>query len=267
MVNEKKSGEKENIPISTKWLTDSVEETEKNLINQVFLIFCPKHNSKGTGFLYKSGHIITNWHVIKDCSPNEIIVISSNDKQIKLSKIITDKDKDLALLTPTEKIEGGFALDNSSEIKPGVKISTWGHPLGYNGPSPLLSVGYISGFKDHKEDTDSPIVKHIVVNGAFNPGNSGGPLLISGTNKIIGVVVSKHAPITPFLCSAIQALANNKSGVVFNCTDGKGNKKSFAESQIVAELLKHFKELTQVMIGEAIDKSELIKFLKENKIT
>ena len=37
-------------------------------------------------------------------------------------------------------------------------------------------------------------------------------------------------------------------------------------SHIVAELLKYFRELTQVMIGEAIDRSELIEFLKENKI-
>ena len=130
----------------------------------------------------------------------------------------------------------------------------------------MLSIGHISGFKDHKETQDSNIVKHIVVNGAFNPGNSGGPLLISGSNKVIGVVVSKHTPITPFLYSAIQALANNKSGVVFTSKDDKGNTKQFVESQIVAELLKYFRELTQVMIGEAIDRSELIEFLKENNI-
>jgi hypothetical protein len=111
------------------------------------------------------------------------------------------------------------------------------------------------------------MVKHIVVNGAFNPGNSGGPLLVSGNDKVIGVVVSKHTPITPFLYSAIQALANNSSGVVFTATDEKGNNKQFVESQIVAELLKYFRELTQVMIGEAIDRQELIEFLKENNIS
>jgi hypothetical protein len=109
-------------------------------------------------------------------------------------------------------------------------------------------------------------VKHIVVNGAFNPGNSGGPLLISGTDKLIGVVVSKHTPITPFLFSALNALADNKSGIVFTTTDEKGNKKDFVESQIVAEFLKYFRQLTQVMIGEAIEKSEVIDFLRENSI-
>ncbi len=257
--------EKENnLPISTKWLIDSVGKMGRDLINHVFLIICS--GKKGSGFLYKSGHIITNWHVIKDCPTNKIIVISSENKRIEIINVCIDKDRDLAILTPKEKLEGGLELDDSNDIKPGIQISTWGHPLGYNGPSPLLSVGYIAGFKDHKANLTSPIIKHIIVNGAFNPGNSGGPLLISGTNKVIGVVVSKHAPITPFLYSSIQALAKNKSGVVFNWVDDKGNKKDFVESQIVAELLKHFRELTQVMIGEAIDKSELIKFLEENKI-
>jgi hypothetical protein len=256
----------DNIPISTKWLIDSVGETGRTLINHIFIILCPRNNSKGTGFLYKSGHIITNWHVVKDCSSNEIIAISSKGDKIEFIDVVTNKDKDLALLTPKEQLDNGLEIDTSYEIKPGIQISTWGHPLGYNGPAPLLSIGHISGFKDHKETKDSKIVKHIVVNGAFNPGNSGGPLLISGSNKVIGVVVSKHTPITPFLYSAIQALANNKSGVVFTAKDDKGNNKQFVESQIVAELLKYFRELTQVMIGEAIDRSELIDFLKENKI-
>ena len=259
---------KENdLPISTKWLIDSVGETGRTLINHIFIILCQKNNSKGTGFLYKSGHIITNWHVVKECFANEIIAISSNGKRIEFTNVVSDKNRDLALLTPKENLDGGLEIDNSSEIKPGIQISTWGHPLGYNGPAPLLSVGHISGFKDHKESQTSNIVKHIVVNGAFNPGNSGGPLLVSGNDKVIGVVVSKHAPITPFLHSAIQALANNSSGVVFTATDEKGNNKQFVESQIVAELLKYFRELTQVMIGEAIDRHELIEFLKENNIS
>jgi len=255
-----------NIPISTKWLVDSVGETGRTLINHTFIIFCSKSNSKGTGFLYKGGNIITNWHVVKNCSSEDVIAISSKGEKIEFENLIFDKEKDLVLLKPKSKLEGGLEIDNSSEIKPGMQISTWGHPLGYNGPAPLLSVGYVSGFKDYRENQTSNIVKHIVVNGAFNPGNSGGPLLISGSDKIIGVVVSKHAPITPFLYSAIQALAKNSSGVVFTATDEKGNKKQFVESQIVAELLGYFRELTQVMIGEAIDRSELLKFLKENHI-
>jgi hypothetical protein len=49
-------------------------------------------------------------------------------------------------------------------------------------------------------------------------------------------------------------------------TDDKGNKTSLSETQLVAELLKQFRKLTQVMIGEAISISELRAFLSEQGI-
>ncbi|UZE93564.1 MAG: trypsin-like peptidase domain-containing protein [Candidatus Pacearchaeota archaeon] len=260
MKNEK------NLPISTEWLLDSIGQTGRGLISDVFMVYCPKTHSKGTGFLYKSGYVITNWHVINDCSEKEIILISNKGEEIKVLELISDKDIDLAALKPEKKLQGGLEIDNSSEIKPGVQISTWGHPLEYPGPAPLLSVGYISGFRDHYETKTSQMIKHIVVNGAFNPGNSGGPLFISGEKKVIGVVVSKHAPMNSFLNSALEALSKTKGGFVYTATDGEGNKKEFMEAHLVAELLKHQRKLTQVMIGEAIDRSELINFLKKNNI-
>jgi len=255
-----------NLPISTKWLLDSVEQAKKDLINDIFMVYCTKTSKKGTGFLYKSGHVITNFHVIENCSEKEIILISNKGEKIKVSKIISDSEVDLAILTPEKKLDGGFEIDNSSDIKPGIQISTWGYPLGYNGPAPLLSIGYISGFRDCQKTKTSKIVKHIVVNGAFNSGNSGGPLLISENNKIIGVVVNKHAPTTQFLDSALEAFSKNESGLIFTATNNEGEKISYSESQLVAKFLENFRELTQVMIGEAIERSELISFLKKNKI-
>ena len=64
-----------------------------------------------------------------------------------------------------------------------------------------------------------------------------------------------------------NALANNQSGLVFTATDDQGNQTNFAESQLIADLLAHFRKLTQVMIGEAISVNELEDFLKEQRIT
>jgi len=249
-----------NIPTSTKWLLDSVGETGREAVVSVLMILCPRTNCKGTGFLHKSGFVITNYHVVEGVVASEVVAILSTGEQISFSSLIVDQNRDLALLKPEKELKGGLEIDPDSTIKPGVQVSTWGFPLGYNGPAPLLTVGYVSGFIDRNK------TKHIVVNGAFNPGNSGGPLFISGSNKVVGVVVSKHAPITPFLQSAINALANNRSGVVFSRSDGNGNRIQFVESQIVAEVLKYFRSMTQVVIGEAIDKGELFTFLKENGI-
>ena len=253
------------VPISTQWLLDAVGEIGRTAINSVYLIVCPKTNRKGTGFLMKSGHLVTNWHVIRDCNATEVFALSSDGKKTLFQNILSDEHRDLAILEPTKNLGKGLeVIDQNIEV--GTKVSTWGHPLGYSGPAPILSVGYLAGFRDHRKDERSQVVKRYVINAAFNPGNSGGPLFISGDNKVVGVVVAKHAPITPFLTSAIEALSKNPSGVVFSTTDQKGNTKQFVESQVVAMVLNYFRDMTQVVIGEAIVGSELIAFLKENNI-
>jgi len=256
-----------NIPVSTRWILDAVGETGRTAINSVYMIVCPKTSSRGTGFLIKTGQIITNEHVVRDCLVSEIYAYSSYRKKISFRQIILDEKRDLAILIPVEKINGGLSLGSDDNILVGELVSTWGFPLEYIGPAPILSVGYLSGFKAYKKDgSEKDIIKHLVVNGAFNPGNSGGPLFISHDNRVIGIVVSKHAPITKDLLFKIEVLAKNRTGVGFIFIDNEGNEELLIESQIVAELLQYFRDLTQVMIGEAISISELKAFLHENDI-
>lgn len=259
--------QEDSLPVSTRWLLDAVGGTGRLAVQSVFMLICHKTQMKGTGFLIKQGYIVTNWHVIQGNGINEIQAVSSSGVKIGFSSYANDPDRDLVALTPIEALEGGLTIAEEYHIQIGTQLATWGYPLGYNGPAPLLSVGYLSGFNDSPpyEQTKSA-VKHLVVNGAFNPGNSGGPLFVAGSNEVIGVVVSKHAPITPFVRSAIEALAKNKSGVVFTASDGQGKAQSFVESQLVAEILHYFRQLAQVMIGEAVAASELLEFLKNNKL-
>lgn len=178
-----------------------------------------------------------------------------------------DKNRDLVALIPCGDSVGGLTIVEEGNIQVGIQVATWGYPLGYNGPAPLLTMGHLSGFNDSPpyEETAS-VVKHLVINGAFNPGNSGGPLFIAGNQEVIGVVVSKHAPITPFVRSAIEALAKNPSGFVYRTSDEQGNKRAWSEAQVVAEVLQYFRMMTQVVIGEAIAGSEVVAFLKENSL-
>lgn len=101
-----------------------------------------------------------------------------------------------------------------------------------------------------------------MINAAFNPGNSGGPLLVWGEDTVVGVVVSKHAPISPWLLSILQALQNQQSGFTYTATDSQGNQSQFTEAQLVAQVLLYFREMTQVVIGEAIAGEELETFLR-----
>ncbi len=253
------------IPISTMWLLDAVGDIGRSAIDSVYMIVCPETGQKGTGFLLRSGYIVTNWHVVEGCRISSIKAISSRGHEVNFNDLIVDQNRDLAALLLNETTEGGLSISDEEGVSVGTKVSTWGYPLGYNGPAPLLTIGYLSGFNEVRPE--GSIVKHLVVNGAFNPGNSGGPLFIAGQDEVIGVVVSKHAPIPLAVASALQALANNPSGMQYVGRDEQGNERRFSEAQIVADLLHYFRGMLQVVIGEAIAGSEVTAFLTDNNIS
>lgn len=254
-----------NVPISTKWTIDAAGEVGRSSVNSVYMIICPSTGSKGSGFLIEDGLIVTNEHVIRRCNESQVFAVSAYGEEIRISRIWVDVGRDLAILRPTRHLDGGLLIADTSDLQVGESVTTWGYPLGYNGPSPLLSVGYLAGFTSYKIGDSQK--KHLVVNGAFNSGNSGGALFRASDNKVIGIVVNKHAPISHYHQTAIDALAKNNSGVVFTATNDQGVKTSFVESQIVAELLVHMRSLTQVMIGEAIAVEELASMLQEIDLT
>ncbi|MDD5687001.1 MAG: serine protease [Elusimicrobia bacterium] len=255
----------ENIPISTKWLLDAAGETNRQCVKSVYMIINKSNSMKGTAFLLKNGPLVTNEHVVRGGNNSNIIIISPFNEIIKIKNILHDENRDLSMLIPENKLDGGLVL-SSEDILVGNEVLTWGFPLGYNGPAPLLSVGHISGYSSYPRNDKKGFVKHIVVNGAFNPGNSGGPLFRANDDKVIGIVVSKHAPLTEYIDSAIKALANNPSGMIYSATNSNGEKVNYSEAQIVADILIYYRELSQVMIGEAISVSELQEFIKEQGI-
>jgi hypothetical protein len=258
----------DNSTIATQWLLDAVGDSGRVVVESVYMIYSPKTQSKGSGFLLTNGCIITNEHVVRGCQVGDLFARSSQNIIIQFKQMVVDDKRDLAALIPINSLSGGLKLGDDTSMQLGQLVSTWGYPLGYNGPAPLLSVGYLSGFKSYKPDPKSSnLVKHLVVNGAFNSGNSGGPLFLNNTNVVIGVVVNKALPLfTPFVQSAIEAFANNKSGVVFSGADDQGKPISMVESQVVAEVVKSLRDMSQVMIGEAISIGELKSFLEENKL-
>ena len=114
-----------------------------------------------------------------------------------------------------------------------MELSAWGYPFGQPGPAPFLTVGHLSGFSTTQTDQAKAAVKHLVINGAFNPGNSGGPV-ISPEGTIVGVVVTKWVlPLPAGLASALKALHENKSGLQYSGTQD-GKPVTYAESQLTA---------------------------------
>jgi hypothetical protein len=254
----------ENVSVSAESVLDAAGPKQRAAIQAIYLVYCQKDKNAGSGFLLSNGVIVTNQHVVGTCEASDLIVVSSSNKRVTMQNRIVDLDKDLALLKPSDKLNGGLELATDKDPQPGTTVSTWGYPFLYNGVSPLLSVGYVAGFKNAGK-SDKP-VKHIIVNGAFNHGNSGGPLLVAQGNKVIGVVVLTYNFFPEYVETTIKTLESPGGGVFsgrFSGTDGSGKRVDLSDAQVIGMMLEEFYQKTQVMIGEAISASELRAFLAE----
>jgi S1-C subfamily serine protease len=262
---ESPDNKKNPVPVSTQWVLDAAGPAQRAAIRSVYLLVCPKTGKKGSAFLLSGGTMVTDNHVVDGCGSGDLWAISPMAERISFSKVITDPSRDLALLRPARRLEGGLELGSDVSPKVGTTVTTWGYPLIYNGPAPLLSVGYVAGYNDaHIGQT---IVKHIVVNGAFNPGNSGGPLLAASDNKVVGVVVWKMRVIPEWVQTVISGLGHPSAVTccAATVTLPDGTKRGISNEEAASLVLQEFYDTVQVMIGEATSVSELKAFLREKE--
>jgi hypothetical protein len=231
----------------------------RRALESVLLIICPKSRSKGSAFLLESGAVVTAAHVVAGTRPRDIVGVNAGGDHVAFSKVVVDDRSDLALLRPTSWEPGGLTLATGPEPDLGAPLWAWGFPFGYLGPKPLLTVGYVAGYKTVTAGRRR--VRHLVVNGAFNMGNSGGPVCEPAGMSVVGVVVNKQVPRDPFVESALAALAQQKAGPQFTAVNPRGLSKQMAESELVAEIFSYYGSYLQVMLGEAIALRELRRFL------
>jgi S1-C subfamily serine protease len=230
----------------------------------VVRIICYLSNRLGTGFFHKSGKFITAAHVVEGC-PTPIVILT-NGKKVLASVQTIDNALDLALVVPLEPVAiASFEVSKVEAVPIGTQVITWGYPAGYTGVAPLLSAGYLAGVDTLVSVTQERVTKW-VVNGAFNSGNSGGPLLQADTGQVIGVVSSKLAPISQASQSALQALQNQGSGLVYPGVGPKGLIVDITEAQVVAQILNELRSQVQLVIGYAVFTKDLKKFLLSHDI-
>jgi S1-C subfamily serine protease len=221
------------IPVAAPMTTDLAGRSGQIAVPMVFRVLCPTKNRGGTGFLHKSGKIITAAHVVSECEPSGVIILGVSGKSIRVTNIVVDVDLDLALLSPSEALTGNsLPISTNDAISIGSQVSTWGFPAGYTGLAPLLSSGYLSGL-DAQQSPAGKRIPRWVVNAAFNGGNSGGPLLELEGGTVIGVVSSKLAPMPPHIEQALAALKSSKSITQFVRTHPDGTKEDVSTANVV----------------------------------
>ena len=245
----------------------------KVAVDSVYRITCTSDDGavrrvhSGTGFLHRSGKVITADHVVSGCDDRTIEIKTASGRSVRATVFSSDRTLDLALLDMDGKIkEDAFAISRASRISKGSPVSTWGYPAGYTGTDPLLITGHYSGIAASRTYEDTSPVTRIIVNAAINSGNSGGPLVNVSDGKVIGVVISKMAPLPAYIAEYLELLEVDDQGdkVVTRMPDGA--RGEMTQGQIIAEVLEYLRKQTQMVIGHAVILGDLRTFLKENGV-
>jgi S1-C subfamily serine protease len=137
----------------------------------------------GTGFLIKPHLIATVEHVVEGA---QTIKLKRNGADLGTATVIgLDKDRDLALLHTTKALSGyDFSLAHTAP-RLGQDVAAIGFPLGL----PLtVTKGSVSGLGRAIPIDGLKRRNMVQTDAAVNHGNSGGPLLGTGTGQVVGLV-------------------------------------------------------------------------------
>jgi S1-C subfamily serine protease len=146
----------------------------------------------GSGFVWdKSGHVVTNFHVIAGAS--EAVVTLADGSSWQAEVVGEAPDHDLALLrieAPQDSLVP-LPLGTSADLLVGQHTFAIGNPFGLD---QTLTTGVISALdREIAAMSGRTIYGAIQTDAAINPGNSGGPLLDS-SGRLIGVNTAIHSP-------------------------------------------------------------------------
>ena len=140
--------------------------------------------ASGTGFFVsRTGHVITNYHVIEGCDANKL---TFKGKEIKADTLAVDKMNDLAILKANLRPPKIYpvATEDAALLE---DIIIAGYPLGKKVSAAIKtskgSVTALAGFGDNFSEFQT--------DAALNQGNSGGPIMNQKGN-VVGVAVANY---------------------------------------------------------------------------
>lgn len=142
----------------------------------------------GSGFIWdKTGHIVTNFHVVYQA--NEVDVTFHDGSVWPAKPVGADPDHDIAVLKidAPPSLLNSVTIGSSNDLQVGQKVLAIGNPFGLDS---TITTGIISALgRSIEAMTGRTIFNAIQTDAAINPGNSGGPLLDS-FGRLIGMNTS-----------------------------------------------------------------------------
>lgn len=135
----------------------------------------------GTGFfITRSGHVVTNHHVIAGCAA---VSVTSAVGSAKVAEVIAvDKGTDLALLKAPFRPPGIAVFKTAGRLLPGDDLAVVGYPLlGRMTIKPIMVTGHVFVGDGPSAPGRFPVKMDI------RRGNSGSPVM-DGTGLVVGVI-------------------------------------------------------------------------------
>ncbi|PZR96019.1 MAG: 2-alkenal reductase [Candidatus Chloroheliales bacterium] len=140
--------------------------------------------AQGSGIIIdKSGHIVTNAHVVSGEQSLEVVFANSTTR-VSAKLIGADSYDDIAVIQVSAPVPAVASFGNSDALVPGEPVIAIGSALGeYRN---TVTAGVVSATGRHLDGEGSALIQ---TDAAINHGNSGGPLAdLSG--KVIGINVA-----------------------------------------------------------------------------
>jgi S1-C subfamily serine protease len=140
----------------------------------------------GTGFVWdKDGHIVTNFHVVKDARS---LTVTFDDNRIFVARVVgVEPRKDIAVLrvdAPGDGLVPILLPAKGEALSVGQKTIAIGNPFGLDH---TLTTGVVSALGREVQGIGGVSIRDMIqTDAAINPGNSGGPLLDS-SGRLLGM--------------------------------------------------------------------------------
>lgn len=197
----------------------------------------------GSGFFVsKAGHILTNAHVVKNCTT--ITARPDGSLAVAAQVLARDATNDLAVLKVAGPVERTLAI--RPNIRLGEGIAAFGFPhselLATTGNFTLGNVTALAGLRD-----DS---RYLQISAPVQSGNSGGPL-VDGSGNVVGVVTAKLDAI--------------------KMAEAQGDLPQNVNFAVKASLATSFLDANQItfdtgMLGEKLDPADLAERAKKASV-